>query len=202
MPSAAVCRAIKSTDTSRAASPSTRSRWTKTRLPALRTLAAASATVRMSPPSRKMTGTSLSRAAERPSASFTAAITGPVARRSSSLFRSMGVPPSRPRRTKRAQSNRAGCSARLKSLHKTLCSYHSRAWEKMQAGNRWFFVFWREEQKIYLKFGGFRQKSKNGLTKNCGAGTLNTQQCWKSGYLLVSLEKGVTVHRVVTPFLF
>lgn len=47
----------------------------------------------------------------------------------------------------------------------------------MQAGNRWFFVFWREEQKIYVAFGGFRQNSKNGLTKNCGAGMLKTQQC-------------------------
>jgi hypothetical protein len=39
------------------------------------------------------------------------------------------------------------------------------------------FTFWKGLQKAETAFSKFRQISKSGLTKNCGAGMLKAQQC-------------------------
>ena len=87
-PSATVPWAMKSTLTSREASPSTRSIWTKTALPAAWARLVSMPTVTISPKSRKITGTSLSSAADSPSSSFTEAMIGFFASSSSTVWRS------------------------------------------------------------------------------------------------------------------
>ena len=197
MPSAAVCRAMKSTDTSRAASPSTRSRWTKARLPALRTRAAASATVRISPLSRKMTDTSLSRAAARPSSLLTAAITGPEARRSRSWFRSIGLhPPFMGTKKGAKQPGRAALrvsnSAQISGVS-IIAGVEGKSKTEKPA-----FDILERETKSGDRIWRFSPKIKKQIDKKLWGWYAESTAMLKSGYLLMSLEKGVTVKETGT----